>query len=184
MALLTELSQSLIPAKTALDRIRRVLPGCQSRRPAEPTEAANRCNLRHITPKTLQEALYVGFSQIGRPLQAGSLLARRQQPKTCQRRPSASPSWGKSTVNPFLGRTLSTTEPTSTSRSCSLTTGPVQQGSVPNGHAGAHIASARQPRSPSARCLNIILARFSKGSKKADRKKGLLMLSPGSQNVL
>jgi hypothetical protein len=35
----------------------------------EPTEAANRCNLRHVTPKTLQKALYVGFSQISRPLQ-------------------------------------------------------------------------------------------------------------------
>src|ERR1035437_5706991 len=33
MPLLTELAQSLIPAKTALSRIRQVLPGCQSRRP-------------------------------------------------------------------------------------------------------------------------------------------------------
>src|ERR1035437_4205743 len=33
IALLTELAQSLIPAKTALNRIRQVLPGCQSRRP-------------------------------------------------------------------------------------------------------------------------------------------------------
>ena len=33
MPLLTELAQSLIPAKTALNRIRQVLPGCQSRRP-------------------------------------------------------------------------------------------------------------------------------------------------------
>ena len=33
------------------------------------TDATNRCNLRRVTPKTLQKALYVGFSQIGRPLQ-------------------------------------------------------------------------------------------------------------------
>ena len=32
----------------------------------KPTDAANRCNLRHVTPKTFQKALYVGFSQIGR----------------------------------------------------------------------------------------------------------------------
>src|ERR1035438_708029 len=35
----------------------------------KPTDVANRCNLRHVTPKTLQKALYVGFSQISRPLQ-------------------------------------------------------------------------------------------------------------------
>ena len=35
----------------------------------KPTDEPNRCNLRHVTPKTLQKALYVGFSQIGRPLQ-------------------------------------------------------------------------------------------------------------------
>jgi len=35
----------------------------------EPREAANRCNLRHVTPKPLQKALYVGYAQIGRPLQ-------------------------------------------------------------------------------------------------------------------
>jgi len=35
----------------------------------KPTGEANRCNLGHVTPKTLQKALYVGFSQIGRPLQ-------------------------------------------------------------------------------------------------------------------
>ena len=35
----------------------------------KPTDEANRCNLRHVTPKALQKALYVGFSQIGRPLQ-------------------------------------------------------------------------------------------------------------------
>src|ERR1019366_3735802 len=35
----------------------------------EPIDEANRCNLRHVTPKTLQKALYVGFSQIGRPPQ-------------------------------------------------------------------------------------------------------------------
>jgi hypothetical protein len=37
--------------------------------PAKPTNEANRCNPRHVTPKTLQKALYVGFSQIGWPLQ-------------------------------------------------------------------------------------------------------------------
>src|ERR1035438_4161831 len=35
----------------------------------KPTDEANRCNLRHVTPKTRQKALYVVFSQIGRPLQ-------------------------------------------------------------------------------------------------------------------
>src|ERR1035437_2213655 len=35
----------------------------------ETTDEANRCNLRHVTPKTLQKALYVGFSESGRPLQ-------------------------------------------------------------------------------------------------------------------
>jgi len=33
------------------------------------TDEANRCKLRQVTPTTLQKALYVGFSQIGRPLQ-------------------------------------------------------------------------------------------------------------------
>jgi hypothetical protein len=33
----------------------------------EPTDEANGCNLRHVTPKTFQKALYVGFSQIGGP---------------------------------------------------------------------------------------------------------------------
>ena len=35
----------------------------------KPTDEANRCNLRHVVPKTLQKALYVGFSQIDQPLQ-------------------------------------------------------------------------------------------------------------------
>ena len=35
--------------------------------PEKPTDEANRCG--HVTPKTLQKALYVGFSQISRPLQ-------------------------------------------------------------------------------------------------------------------
>ena len=34
----------------------------------KPIDEANRCNLRHVAPRTLQKALYVGFSQIGRPL--------------------------------------------------------------------------------------------------------------------
>src|ERR1017187_7701032 len=49
--------------------IRQFLPGSQSRRRPEPTDEANRCNLRHVTPKTLQKALYVGCSESGRPLQ-------------------------------------------------------------------------------------------------------------------
>ena len=49
--------------------IRQVLPGSQSRRCPEAHHEANRCNLGHVTPKTLQKALYVGFSQTGRPLQ-------------------------------------------------------------------------------------------------------------------
>ena len=28
----------------------------------KPTDEVNRCILRHVTPKTLQKALYVGFS--------------------------------------------------------------------------------------------------------------------------
>src|ERR1039457_2582014 len=35
----------------------------------QPTDEANRCNLRHVTPKTLQKALYVGFVESGRPPQ-------------------------------------------------------------------------------------------------------------------
>src|ERR1035438_5415910 len=35
----------------------------------KPTAEANRCNLRHVAPKTLQKALYVGFSQASRPQQ-------------------------------------------------------------------------------------------------------------------
>jgi hypothetical protein len=35
----------------------------------KPTDKANRCILRHVAPKTLQKALYVGFARIGRPLQ-------------------------------------------------------------------------------------------------------------------
>src|ERR1039458_3918391 len=34
----------------------------------EPIDEANRCDLRHVTPKTLQKALYVGLSESGRPL--------------------------------------------------------------------------------------------------------------------
>ena len=29
------------------------------------TDEANRCILRHVTPKTLRNALYVGYSQVG-----------------------------------------------------------------------------------------------------------------------
>jgi len=32
-------------------------------------DGANHCNLRQGAPKTRQKALYVGFSQISRPLQ-------------------------------------------------------------------------------------------------------------------
>jgi hypothetical protein len=35
----------------------------------KPTNEANRCNLGHVTPKALWKVLYMGFSQIGRPLQ-------------------------------------------------------------------------------------------------------------------
>ena len=35
----------------------------------KPIDEANRCNLGHVTPKPLQKALYVGFSQTGQPLQ-------------------------------------------------------------------------------------------------------------------
>jgi hypothetical protein len=45
------------------------LPGANRAVVPNPSAAANRCNLRHVTPKTLQKALYVGLSQIGRPLQ-------------------------------------------------------------------------------------------------------------------
>ena len=37
------------------------------------TDEANGYDLRHVTPKTLQKALYVGFSQTGQPLQVVSL---------------------------------------------------------------------------------------------------------------
>ena len=35
----------------------------------KPSDEANGCDLRHLTPKALQKALYVGLSQIGQPLQ-------------------------------------------------------------------------------------------------------------------
>ena len=51
-------------------RIRQVLGGCQSRRrPEKPSPEGNRCNLRHVAPKTLQKALYVVCSESGGPLQ-------------------------------------------------------------------------------------------------------------------
>jgi hypothetical protein len=59
--------------------IRQVLPGAQSRRCPEAHHEANRCNLGHVTPKTLQKALYVGSYQIGRPLQV-VCLGRSQFP--------------------------------------------------------------------------------------------------------
>src|ERR1017187_10200049 len=59
--------------------IRQVLPGAQSRRCPEAHHEANRCNLGHVTPKTLQKTLYVGFFQIGRPLQV-VCLGRSQFP--------------------------------------------------------------------------------------------------------
>ena len=34
-----------------------------------PVDKPHTCNLRHVAPKTRQKALYVGFSQIDRPLQ-------------------------------------------------------------------------------------------------------------------
>ena len=34
----------------------------------KPTDEANRCILGHLTPKALQKTLYVGYSQMGRPL--------------------------------------------------------------------------------------------------------------------
>jgi hypothetical protein len=48
----------------------RFLPGAnRATLPGKPTDEANRCNLRHVTLKALQKALYVGFSQISQPLQ-------------------------------------------------------------------------------------------------------------------
>ena len=47
----------------------RFFPGATRAVVQKPTDEANRCNLGHVAPKTLQKALYVGFSQIGRPLQ-------------------------------------------------------------------------------------------------------------------
>ena len=49
--------------------IRQILPGSQSRRCPKPIGEANGCDLGHLTPKTLQKALYVGLSQISQPLQ-------------------------------------------------------------------------------------------------------------------
>jgi hypothetical protein len=34
----------------------------------KPINQANRCILRHVTPKTLQKALYVGYFETGKPL--------------------------------------------------------------------------------------------------------------------
>jgi len=46
-----------------------VLPGSQSRRRPKPSDEANRCILRHVAPKALQKALYVGYLESGKPLQ-------------------------------------------------------------------------------------------------------------------
>jgi hypothetical protein len=35
----------------------------------KPIDEANRCNQGHVTPKTLQKALYVGSFESGQPLQ-------------------------------------------------------------------------------------------------------------------
>ena len=47
----------------------RFFPGANRAVLPEPTDEANRCNLGHVTPKTLQKALYVGFFGSGRLLQ-------------------------------------------------------------------------------------------------------------------
>ena len=58
----TARSASILPAyRFFLGPNRAVVP--------KPTNEANRCNPEHLTPKTLQKALYVGFSQIGQPPQ-------------------------------------------------------------------------------------------------------------------
>jgi hypothetical protein len=62
--------------------MREVLPGSQLRHPHEPTDEANRCSLGHETPKRLQKALYVGFSQIGRPLQVVIVVLRHVRRQT------------------------------------------------------------------------------------------------------
>jgi hypothetical protein len=49
-------------------RARRFFLGANRSVVPKPIDEANRCNLRHVAPRTLQKALYVGFSQIGRPL--------------------------------------------------------------------------------------------------------------------
>ena len=48
---------------------RQVLPAPNRAVAPKATDEANCCNLRHVTPKTLQKALYVGFSESGRPPQ-------------------------------------------------------------------------------------------------------------------
>ena len=39
----------------------------------KPSDEANRCNLRHVAPKALQKALYVGYLESGKPLQVVGL---------------------------------------------------------------------------------------------------------------
>ncbi len=59
--------------------IRHFLPGSQSPRCPQSTCEANCCILRHVTPITLQKALYVAFSQIAQPPQV-VCLCRSQFP--------------------------------------------------------------------------------------------------------
>jgi len=57
----------------------RFFPGPNRAVVPKPINEANRCNPGHVTPKTLQKALYVGFSQIGGPLQV-AYFGRSQFP--------------------------------------------------------------------------------------------------------
>ena len=58
-----------LPVCSRLPAEAQVLPGPNGAVVPKPIDEANRCNLRHVTPKTLQKALYVGFSESGQPLQ-------------------------------------------------------------------------------------------------------------------
>jgi hypothetical protein len=73
-------------------RIRLVLPGSHMHCWPKPTHEANRYNLGHLKPRTLQKTLYVGSSQIGQPLQVvwygGSQFPFPELPLTGQAGPS------------------------------------------------------------------------------------------------
>jgi hypothetical protein len=62
-------SRNTLKAQVLRRKMGSFFPGPNRTVVPKTTEEANRCILRHVAPKTLQKALYVGLSQIAQPLQ-------------------------------------------------------------------------------------------------------------------